>query len=219
MADRSQRRPQAERRDDAERRMLEAGVRLVAERGLEGFTLADVGKAAGFSRGLPAYHFGSKDDYQAELIRFITREYSAHLEAHTVESGLAGLVDLVRSFLDASQKDPIVLCVLQIGLSKLIREPAQDFDSTSMCEATLGAFEHKIREGVRRGEIRPDVNPRMLSVLLTAAIRGALAEWLNDRATDLVVAGNELIGLMVPGLAVEPLAGMGLPQAAPARSR
>jgi AcrR family transcriptional regulator len=56
----SERRSQAGRRDEAEQRLLAAAVRLVAEQGLERITLADVGAAAGYSRGLPAHYFGSK---------------------------------------------------------------------------------------------------------------------------------------------------------------
>ena len=49
----AERRSQAQRRDEAERRLLSAAVRLVGERGLERITLAEVGEAAGYSRGLP----------------------------------------------------------------------------------------------------------------------------------------------------------------------
>src|SRR6516225_3398762 len=55
-----ERRSQAERRDEAEQRLLKAAIALVGERGLERLTLADVGEAAGYSRGLPAHYFGGK---------------------------------------------------------------------------------------------------------------------------------------------------------------
>ena len=41
------RRTQTERRDEAEQRLFKAAVALVAERGLERVTLADIGEAAG----------------------------------------------------------------------------------------------------------------------------------------------------------------------------
>ena len=44
----SRRRTQEERREEAERRILDAATRLIADKGLDAFTLADVGEAAGF---------------------------------------------------------------------------------------------------------------------------------------------------------------------------
>jgi len=57
---RSPRRTQAARREEAERRLLEAALGVVARRGSVRMTLAEVGEAAGYSRGLPAHRFGSK---------------------------------------------------------------------------------------------------------------------------------------------------------------
>ena len=45
LAVKAERRSQAQRRDEAERRLLSAAVRLVGERGLERITLAEVGEA------------------------------------------------------------------------------------------------------------------------------------------------------------------------------
>lgn len=51
------RRTQVERRDEAERRILEAAALIVAENGLEAITLAEAGERAGYSRGLPSHYF------------------------------------------------------------------------------------------------------------------------------------------------------------------
>jgi AcrR family transcriptional regulator len=54
------RRTQAERTDEARTALVDAAIELIAERGLAGVTLSDVGARAGYSRGLAVYHFGSK---------------------------------------------------------------------------------------------------------------------------------------------------------------
>ena len=66
---RKPRRTHAERREEAERSMLDAAVRIVAEHGLEYLTLAECGEAAGYSRGLAAHYFGSKDALIAALVQ------------------------------------------------------------------------------------------------------------------------------------------------------
>src|SRR5258708_3482259 len=64
-------RTHAQRRDEAERRLLAAAVAIVSDRGIEGTTLADVGVAAGYSRGLPAHYFGRKSDLVAAVASYI----------------------------------------------------------------------------------------------------------------------------------------------------
>ena len=74
------RRTQAKRRKESDRRMLRAAARLFAERGVSGTSLADVGVAAGYSRGLPVERFGSK----LGLIRALLDAMDAWFQAHLV---------------------------------------------------------------------------------------------------------------------------------------
>src|SRR5690349_12121056 len=75
-----ERRSQAERRSEAERALLKAAVRIVAQHGLERFTLADVGEAAGYSRGLPAHYFGSKEGLVGALAAHIVGDFGRGLQ-------------------------------------------------------------------------------------------------------------------------------------------
>lgn len=54
------RRTQAQRRADTERRLLDATMEIVAARGVRAVTLAAVGEAAGYSRGIVTHQFGSR---------------------------------------------------------------------------------------------------------------------------------------------------------------
>ncbi|HXY28870.1 MAG TPA: helix-turn-helix domain-containing protein, partial [Acidimicrobiales bacterium] len=56
-----ERQSQAERRSRSEDALLDAAAELIAERGIQGASLANIGSRAGLSRGLPNHHFGSKD--------------------------------------------------------------------------------------------------------------------------------------------------------------
>jgi TetR/AcrR family transcriptional regulator len=58
--------------------ILDAAERLFAERGFDGASLADIGAAAGVSRGTPGYFFGSKEGlYSAVLERVFTARDAA----------------------------------------------------------------------------------------------------------------------------------------------
>ena len=67
MTDQAARRTQVERRSQSEDALLDAAAELIAERGVEGASLASIGTRAGSSRGLPTHHFGSKDALVARL--------------------------------------------------------------------------------------------------------------------------------------------------------
>ena len=60
---------------EAESRMIRATIKLMAERGYNGFSLADVAEAAGHSRGLSGHYFGPKDQMLADVAQFIVRSY------------------------------------------------------------------------------------------------------------------------------------------------
>ena len=75
------RRSQDQRRGEAEQRMLDAGVRLLALNGPEKLTLTEVGKSAGYSRGLPAHHFGSREQFLKALASHVAIEFDRTLQA------------------------------------------------------------------------------------------------------------------------------------------
>src|SRR5690606_8889440 len=57
-----------ERRCESDKRLLDAGLKLVAQKGAAGATLAEIGVLAGYSRSLPLERFGSKVKFLTALI-------------------------------------------------------------------------------------------------------------------------------------------------------
>src|SRR5262249_1993924 len=71
----------AERRDEAERSIIRAAIVIVAKRGLDSLTLAECGEAAGYSRGLAAHYFTSKEGLIAAIAHRIIEVYVEKLRA------------------------------------------------------------------------------------------------------------------------------------------
>lgn len=178
-AARAERRSQAERRDEAERRLLQAAVRLVAERGLERLTLADVGEAAGYSRGLPAHYFGSKAGLIVTLARHMTEGFGRALDrTEHHRPGLQRLLGTVAFYLDTAGRDPVgtraLFVLLGEGLSnRLISDQLAELNAFS-----AKAFELNLRAAVAAGEVRADIDARAQGVLVLAGLRGAVGLWL-----------------------------------------
>jgi AcrR family transcriptional regulator len=68
---RTERRSQAERSEETRRKILDAAVDLLANKGYAGFRTADVADAAGVSRGAQTHHFPSKDDLVVAVVAHV----------------------------------------------------------------------------------------------------------------------------------------------------
>lgn len=70
-APRKARRTQAERTEETRRRILDAAVDVMAQKGYAGFRTADVAEAAGVSRGAQTHHFPSKDELVVAVVEHV----------------------------------------------------------------------------------------------------------------------------------------------------
>ncbi len=82
------RRTQAERTQDTRRRILDAAVDVLAQKGYAGFRTADVAEIAGVSRGAQTHHFPSKDELVVAVVEHVFRRSTelGRKRAHRVKS-------------------------------------------------------------------------------------------------------------------------------------
>ena len=175
----AERRSQAERRDEAEQRLLAAAVRLVAERGLERFTLADVGEAAGYSRGLPAHYFGSKSGLIVTLAGHLVEAFGRALdrtEHHGL--GLHRLLGTVAFYFDSARKDPMGTRALFVVLGDGLSNGLISGQLAALNARSAKTFEANIRAAIAAGEARPDIDAKAMGILVLASLRGAVGQWL-----------------------------------------
>jgi AcrR family transcriptional regulator len=182
------RRTQAQRRSQSQAALLDAAAELIAERGVDGASLASIGERAGVSRGLPTHHFGSKDALVARLSRRaqdgISRATLKALERAEQSLDEVSAIELLHLTVDSYQE--------------LIGQPTADqralivmwgstFPSHASVEGMVEAdrrsfdgWEDLIARGREEGSIRPDVNPRAAAVVLMGLLRGVAAVLLTD---------------------------------------
>jgi len=182
-----ERQTQAERRSRSEDALLDAAAQLVAERGVQGASLANIGGRAGVSRGLPTHHFGSKD---ALLARLAERAQSG-----IGQEMLAGRVRAERSK-NLSGLDEVLLTV--DAYLEMFEDPTPDqrallvmwgstFPSGASVEGIADA-ERRSYEGLSQlivsgqhdGSVRTDIDPVATAVLLHGLMRGLAALRLTD---------------------------------------
>jgi len=175
-------------------RMLEAALKLIGERGYRGTSLAAIGEAAGYSRGLVTERFGSKDGLLWVLVKNMFRVYRR--EVRTNEGALVGidrlcsLVDSHRRALDRSEPIKALYALMFEALGPI---PQLRAEFQRLHDGFRASIEEILREGIAAGAIRADIDPPTQAALLLGALRGIGFQWLlDDRAFSLDVVYAEL---------------------------
>jgi AcrR family transcriptional regulator len=167
--------------------LLGAAAEVVAERGVQGASLATIGGRAGVSRGLPTHHFGSKDALVAQL-------------AERAQTGIGlAIFEAQRRHAEASGDLPVLTEIL-VGVDaylELFEDPGPDerallvmwgstFPSDAsvegMADAERRSYEglsQRISSGQDEGSVRKDVDPMATAVLLHGLMRGVAALYLS----------------------------------------
>jgi AcrR family transcriptional regulator len=176
-------RPQAERRAQSERRLLDAATQLIAEQGFAKTTLAQIGAKAGYSRGLVNERFGSK----GELVRVLADEFQTYFQydrlvpALAHQHGLEALLITIDTYLDSVVKSEHLgrayyeLLGESIGLVPEIHETFVEAD-----RLLRAAIERTIDSAIRAGEIPADVDAKAFAVFIVGILRGTVMQWLLD---------------------------------------
>jgi AcrR family transcriptional regulator len=195
-------RSQSVRRDEAERGLLSAAVELVADRGLDGLTLADVGEAAGYSRGLSRHYFGKKNDLLGALARFLTDSFAEDLAREsTQQPGMDSVLFAVESYLDGTASNKRSRA-LQVVMIESLREPALLPAMAAVTDRSVARIADMIRRGIKLGNIRPDVNIQEQAQIILATVRMTVMQWMIDpEYIDLAAARDTLVANLRRSLA------------------
>lgn len=162
--------------------MLEAAVELMAERGYEKTTLAAIGEAAGYSRGLPTHLFGSKADLFAQVIRWISEKLRREVEPALRERGgvdaLIAFGDAHRRFADKYPAMTRALYVLWFQ-SLIADSPMRD----AAIEDLLGhrdRIRRIIEQGISERTVRADADANAEAIQFCGALFGLGLQRLID---------------------------------------
>lgn len=198
------RRTQSERVAESDSRMLDAALRLIGERGYRGTSLAAIGEAAGYSRGLVHERFGSKSGLLWALVKHMLRVWKLESRARglTGHTGIEALCDLLDNHRRAIEEDRGIRTFYALMFEALGPLPDLLPEFRELHRRFRADIEKALRDGIDAGLIRKDVDPKAQAALLLAAQRGIAFQWLLDPdGFSLVAAYEELKGNLRKALA------------------
>ena len=183
-----ERRTQSERRNRSEEALFAAAAELIAERGVEGASLASIGGRAGVSRGLPTHHFGSKDALVARLAQRAQERISVAMlgavrrQSRRVEdlSGLEIVYLTVDSYLEMFERPSAYERALLVMWGSTFPSRSSVDGMVDAERRSYDGLSEVIGAGQRDGSVRAGVDPTAAAVLLLGMIRGVAALMLTD---------------------------------------
>ena len=180
--------PAAEQR---RRQILEAAVRVFAQRGYHTSRVGDIAEEAGVAYGLVYHYFDSKEAVLRNIFVETWTNMLATIEAIEAgeESAREQLRKVVELVLRTWRRDPDLVRVL---VREVTRAP-QISDEIEEIEHAFEALQRIVVRGQERGEFKRDVDPRLASWILYGSMEEILTGWVLGRleADDESIAAAE----------------------------
>jgi TetR/AcrR family transcriptional regulator, fatty acid metabolism regulator protein len=195
----------ADRQADRRRQILEAAVKVFANKGFHASRVGDVAEEAGIAYGLVYHYFASKEDLLETIFRTTWTEMLARVRE--VEQAGVPSAEAVRQvtalLLRTWRRDPDLVRVL---VREVTRNQHVQQEIEEIAEA-MRALESIVRRGQETGEFRSDLDPRLAAAVFYGALEEVLSSWvlgtLPDRDEDIERAERNVVALLTGGLKAE----------------
>ncbi|MEQ8500934.1 MAG: TetR/AcrR family transcriptional regulator [Sneathiellaceae bacterium] len=168
------RKTQAERSAETQRRILEASVRLIRERGYANFRTAEVARLAGVSRGAQLHHYPTKEDLVYATLQYLyanslARTMQQVSRPRTGEDVLEGIIEDAKAFF--FQADFFIS--LDVGMATpdaVFRDRTRQMAKESRLPAERAWLEVLMRAGIPP-QMADDILWLTLSIVRGLAVR------------------------------------------------
>jgi AcrR family transcriptional regulator len=200
---RSGRKSHLSRRAESDRRLIAAALKLIARQGVAGTSLAEIGLAAGYSRGLPSERFGSKAHFLQQLVDHMDRWFEAKLAGDlAAKTGLDAAVARLAAHFDGAIEGPLATRALyHLYIESLSVIPELKSRMAALSRAYLDGFAAHLREAKQLGQVGKDLDCEQQAGVILAAMRGMIIQsMLDPKSMDLRTAKKTLMQLFQQSL-------------------
>lgn len=190
----SKSRTQEQRREESINGMVHAAIELIAEKGVAGLTMAEVGIKAGYSRGLAHLHFGSKDRLLSECLQYLSRDFNTQRKKEGSNTdGIGGIYSLVDAYTQRP-KDAVtrIRAMLFIVLESSISDSTLYGFVHDYNEKNMAYVEYKLNEAKKLGQIRLDIDTQSSALVIMSLLRGISVHRLNDASMNAALVRKEI---------------------------
>lgn len=178
-------RTQAERRAETQRRIVEAAMRLIASRGSRSVSLADIGREAGYSRGIVTHMFGTK----AQLLTALVIHAQHSFVVAEWDDGLDQLLATVESYLHHLRDQfPVGQAFLLLWSEAVADDPDLRPLYAERDKWFRAIIAEQVRRGRSQGSIRPGDDAAAVAYTIVGLLRGIGLQLMLTSEPDLYPA-------------------------------
>lgn len=183
---------------DLKNALIEAGVRALAESGVEGLSLRKLARDVGVSHNAPYMHFADKEAVLAAIAQQGFDLLGTAIDHSQVDVGNAPiearLVAAAHSYVNFALSHPNHLLVMFGNL------PVSDYpELEKTAHETFQKLIQIMRDGLRHGQLI-DEDAEQLALLLWTNVHGLSALLIADKVPDYVSAGRTNAALIEQGI-------------------
>ena len=166
--------------------IVEAAMGLIATHGVRRLSMAALARRVGLVPSALYRHFGSKQEILRAAVQLVGQKASENLQKvrkltpNSLERLHLLLTEIIKMIRDLQAMPRIMFSE---GMST--GHPEDKREAYKMLQGVLNRIEEIIREGQERGEIRPDLDAKSLSVMFWGMIPASVILWhISDGQFD-----------------------------------
>ncbi len=187
-------------------KILHAALSVFSNKGYSATTLEDIAHEAGVTRGAVYWHFGGK----AELYKSLLREFSSRLTSIAMQAHDEGgtfkevLGRIFIRLLSSIEDDKELRAIMEIALFKTELTPELESGIKEQIKTSrelIASITSVMRQGVRLGELRSDLDPTDMARAYVALEYGTIYMYLADsESVSLKENSSVLADILITGI-------------------
>lgn len=154
-------------------RIFEAAIDLFSERGYDGVSIRDIGRAAGVSEGAVYKHYASKDDILESIFAYVeARIYSSPAPGGSMDAMVDALSfrEILENIPRFMMADPYMHRIVRIMFIEMYHnEKVRDYIQRELFDRPVDETEALFRMLMEKGKVR-HCDPRALSSLFISLL-------------------------------------------------
>lgn len=173
------------RREETERKIIQAALELFVRNGYHGTSIDEIMKKVGLSKGALYAHFSSKGELLLRIIEEFRVRYIDEM-IKTVNDYMGNAVEKLHRTFSFSSRFAYEHQNLCVFLTFLTTELKADVDFEPALKNVYRDYQNfisqLIRQGIKQGFLRKDLDPDLAALSFMALHDGVLHQWVLNRS-------------------------------------
>lgn len=181
--------------------IIEAAVEIIAENGYHSSQVSKIAKKANVADGTIYLYFKNKEDILISVFKEKMGEFIAEIESAISHQTTVSdkLLTLIQVHYEQFIQSPYLAIVAQLEIRQ--SKPELRYEINNVLKSYLNVIDAIINEGIEKGEIRADVNPKLIRQMIFGTIDETITTWvMKSQRYDLAAQAKEIHQLLTNGM-------------------